>query len=87
LLAELVAEAVCFEIARRGVQNGTFLYVTGAEGDAVRREHIRLQNEYAHKIHECLVHPEHRRIQGQPMGRKGRPSRGEQLAKAVVATD
>lgn len=87
LLAELVAEAVCFEIARRGVQNEKFLYVPGAESDAVRREHIRLQNEYAHKIHECLVDADHRRTEVQPAGRKGRPSRSEQLAKAVVATD
>jgi hypothetical protein len=37
LLAELVAEAVCFEIARRGVENGVFLAPAGAEADAIRR--------------------------------------------------
>ena len=87
LLAELVTEAVCSEIARRGVLDGTFLYVTGAESDAVRREHIRLQNEYAHKIHECLVDADCRRSEGQTASRKGRPSRAEQLAKAVMPTD
>ncbi len=87
MLAELVAEAVCFEIARRGVQNETFLYVPGAEGDAVRREHIRLQNEYAHKIHACLVDAEHRRGNELSAPKKGRPSRAEVLAKAVVASD
>ena len=86
LLAELVAEAVCFEIARRGVQNEKFLYVPGAEGDAVRREHIRLQNEYAHKIHECLVDAEHRRSSLSSLPRRGRPSKGEMLARAIIAT-
>ena len=87
LLAELVTEAVCFEIARRGVENGVFLAPMGAEADAIRREHINLQNKYAHKIHECFVDAEHRRTGNQPTGRKGRPSRAEQLAKAVVSTD
>ena len=86
MLAELVAEAVCFAIAQRGVQNEKFLSVRGAESDAIRREHIRLQNEYAHKIHACLVDADHRRTE-QRAGRKGRPSRAEQLARAVVSSD
>jgi hypothetical protein len=86
MLAELVAEAVCFEIARRGVQNEKFLYVPGAESDAIRREHIRLQNEYAHKIHECLVDIEHRRSSFSSLPRRGRPPRGEMLARATIAT-
>ena len=87
LLAELIAEAVCFEIARRGVESGVFLAPTGAEADAIRREHVNLQNKYAHKIHECFVEADFRRIDGQPAIRKGRPSREKQLAQAVVAAE
>jgi len=87
LLAELVTEAVCFEIARRGVENGVFLAPVGAEADAIRREHVNLQNKYAHRIHECFVDADHRRIDGQPFVRKGRPSRDALLAKAVVSTE
>jgi hypothetical protein len=86
MLAELVAEAVCFAIAQRGVQNEKFLSVRGAESDAIRREHIRLQNEYAHKIHECLVDAEHRRSSLSSVPRRGRPSKGEMLARAITAT-
>ena len=85
LLAELVTEAVCFEIARRGVENGRYLAGHGADADAIRREHVNLQNKYAHKIHECFVEPIYRRVDGQPVVRKGRPSREMQLAQAVVA--
>ena len=85
LLAELVTEAVCSEIARRGVENGVFLAPAGAEADAMRREHINLQNKYAHKIHECLVDADHRRGSVPSSPKKGRPSREEQLAKAVIA--
>src|SRR5579859_3436043 len=87
LLAELVTEAVCFEIARRGVENGVFLAPTGAEADAIRREHVNLQNKYAHKIHECFVDANHRRVEGQLVVRKGRPSRDTLLAKAVISSE
>jgi hypothetical protein len=87
LLAELVTEAVCFEIARRGVENGVFLAPAGAEADAIRREHVNLQNKYAHKIHECFVDAEHRRVEGQTVVRKGRPSREALLAQAVVSAE
>ena len=87
MLAELVAEAVCFEIARRGVENGVFLAPAGAEADAIRREHVNLQNKYAHKIHECFVDADYRRVEGQPVVRKGRPSREALLAQAVVSAE
>lgn len=87
LLAELVTEAVCFEIARRGVENGVFLAPAGAEADAIRREHVNLQNKYAHKIHECFVDADYRRVDGQPVVRKGRPSREMLLAQAVVSSE
>lgn len=55
LLAELVTEAVCREIARHGVEIGRFLAPEGAEADAVQNHFIRLQNQYAHLIHKYIV--------------------------------
>ncbi|MEW6401896.1 MAG: hypothetical protein AB1649_08860 [Chloroflexota bacterium] len=55
LLAELITEAVCREIARRGVENGRFLAPEGGEADAIQSHFIRLQNRYAHLIHEFIV--------------------------------
>ncbi|MBI5841088.1 MAG: ATP-binding protein [Chloroflexi bacterium] len=55
LLAELITEAVCREIARRGVERGRFLAPEGAEADAIQTHFIRLQNRYAHLIHEAIV--------------------------------
>jgi len=84
LLAELITEAVCSEIARRGVTNGVFLTIPGAEADAIRREHINLQNKYAHKIHEHFVDVQHWNNSEVPQ-RKGRPSKDELLTQATVA--
>jgi len=55
LLAELITEAVCREIARHGVEIGRFLAPDGAEADAVQNHFIRLQNQYAHLIHKYIV--------------------------------
>ncbi|MBN8579893.1 MAG: ATP-binding protein [Anaerolineae bacterium] len=55
LLAELVAEAVCREIAREGVEKGRFLVLEGSEADAIQNHFIRLQNRYSHLIHEHIV--------------------------------
>src|SRR5574341_1249912 len=55
LLAELITEAVCREIAREGVERGKFLAPEGAEADAIQSHFIRLQNRYAHIIHEYIV--------------------------------
>ncbi len=55
LLAELVAEAMCREIAREGVEKGRFLVLEGSEADAIQNHFIRLQNRYAHLIHEYIV--------------------------------
>src|SRR5437016_11513761 len=85
LLAELITEAVCREIARRGVENGNFLAPANAQADAIQREYIRLQNQYAHKLHGCLVDSEYRRDGSSISERKGRPSRAEMLERAVVA--
>jgi hypothetical protein len=84
LLAELITEAVCREIARRGVENGNFLAPARGQADAIQREYIRLQNQYAHKVHAFFVDRQYRRgvIEGD---RKGRPSRAEMLENAAVA--
>jgi hypothetical protein len=55
LLAELITEAVCREIARHGVEQGKFLAPEGAEADAIQSHFIRLQNRYAHVIHDVIV--------------------------------
>ena len=55
LLAELITEAVCREIARSGVERGRFLAPDGAEADAIHNHFIRLQNRYAHLIHKYIV--------------------------------
>ncbi|MCZ2122948.1 MAG: ATP-binding protein [Anaerolineales bacterium] len=55
LLAELITEAVCREIAREGVEKGRFLVLEGSEADAIQNHFIRLQNRYAHLIHEYIV--------------------------------
>jgi hypothetical protein len=58
LLAELITEAVCREIARQGVESGKFLAPDGAEADAIQSHFIRLQNRYAHIIHDVIVKAE-----------------------------
>ena len=55
LLAELIIEAVCREIARNGVEKGKFLVLEGSEADAIQNHFIRLQNRYAHLIHQHIV--------------------------------
>lgn len=55
LLAELITEAVCREIAREGVEKGRFLVLEGSEADAIQNHFIRLQNRYAHLIHQHIV--------------------------------
>jgi hypothetical protein len=55
LLAELITEAVCREIARNGVERGRFLAPDGAEADAINNHFIRLQNMYSHLIHQYIV--------------------------------
>ena len=84
LLAELITEAVCREIARRGVENFNFISVANAEADAIQREYIRLQNQYAHRVHACFVDRQYRRNDA-GSDRKGRPSRAEMLENAAVA--
>ena len=80
LLAELITEAVCREIARRGVESEKFLSPHGAETDAINRESIRLQNQYSHRIHACYVDPKYRLACEDYKPKKGRPKKIELLS-------
>lgn len=82
ILAELVAEAVCREVAREGVVKGKFIAAPGAEADARQREYLRLQNLYAAKIHERFVDPQFRR--GDAAKRAGRPPKEVTLGRSTV---
>lgn len=55
MLAELVAEAFCRDIARRRVERGRFVFPTGGEAEAREREARRLHNQYALRIHELFA--------------------------------
>ena len=55
LLAELVAEAWCFETARIGVEQKGWPSFTGSEGDAIRSHYLKLQNQFTHLIHRLFV--------------------------------
>ncbi len=55
ILAELVTEAVCGALARRGVETGRFPAPVGGEIEAIQVQQLRLLNQYAGKIHEAFV--------------------------------
>lgn len=82
LLAELITEAACREMARRGVESGKFLVIEGSEADAIQREYINLQNKYAHHIHQCFVDAKFRR--NSVAQKRGRPRKEELLQKAAI---
>jgi hypothetical protein len=84
MLAELITEAACREIARRGVQSGNWLSIEGSEADAVQREYINLQNKYAHIIHSCIVSSEHRRNSIDFNKKVGRPKKSELSNKIIT---
>ncbi len=86
MLAELICEAVCNELASQGVTSGTYLAPAGGEADAIRRKYIELQTQYAHRIHACFVDGIGENGGDKP-NKKGRPSREEVLAKAVSAAN
>lgn len=84
LLAELITEALCRELARQGVEKGKYLAPLGGESDAIQRKYLELQNQYAHRVHDCVVDSTFRRSE-EGKRRKGRPSRDELLESAVTA--
>jgi len=77
LTAELVLEAVCREIARRGVESGTFIAPEGGETEAMQREFGRLQNKYGALIHHCFAGP-------RVSSRRGRLTAQEEAEKAAM---
>lgn len=83
LLAELITEALCREIARQGVENGKYLSPLGGESDAIQRKYVELQNSYAHRIHSCVVDSEFQRS-SRTKPRKRRPTKDELLSQAVI---
>jgi hypothetical protein len=60
MLAELVVEAVCREIARRKIESGREPYL-GEAAEAMNVVHNRLINKYAEKIHQLLVEKKYHR--------------------------
>jgi hypothetical protein len=84
LLAELITEALCREIARQGVENGKYLAPYGGESDAIQRKYVELQNLYAHRIHSCVVDSRFQRTQ-ETGPRKRRPTKDEMLSNAITA--
>lgn len=57
LCAELVLEAVCKELARRGVDSGKFMAPSGSGGiaAAIDREYDQLRIKYAEQLHQLVV--------------------------------
>ena len=82
MLAELVTEVVCREIARQGTSRGRFISVSGFEADAIQREYLRLQNLHAASIHALFVAPQYR---GVALPRiSGRPRREATLRRSTI---
>jgi hypothetical protein len=54
LLAELVGEAFCRELARKGLESGDYTSVPGGEIDSFNIAVNELQKKYLHKIQEIL---------------------------------
>jgi hypothetical protein len=85
MLAELVTEAFCRELARRRIQVGVVAHPVGGEADAREREYRRLHNRYAARIHALFVQDRYRRSRGPSNGRRGRPSSEEMMDRAASA--
>jgi hypothetical protein len=60
LLAELVTEALCREIARVGVHNGKLPALHDSMDASIQAHFQRLQHEYAHEIHAYFVDARYR---------------------------
>ena len=61
VLAELVTEAVCHEIARRGVQSGRLPSFHDNLSESIQYHYQQLQLEFSGLIHEFFVDPKYRR--------------------------
>jgi hypothetical protein len=60
MLAELIVEAVCREVARRKIESGKEPFL-GEASEAMNVVHNRLINKYAEKIHRLLVEKKYHR--------------------------
>ena len=60
ILAELVSEAICGAIARRGVETGRFAAPVGGDVEAIQAQQLRLQNLYAGTVHQVFVDSQYR---------------------------
>ena len=60
ILAELITEAICGAIARRGVETGRFASPQGGEVEAIQAQQLRLQNLYVGRIHQAFVDSQYR---------------------------
>ncbi|MDH5508633.1 MAG: hypothetical protein OEZ02_15530, partial [Anaerolineae bacterium] len=61
LLAELVTEVLCREIARVGVHNGKLPAFHQSMDSSIQAHFQRLQNEFGHEIHAYFVDSQYRR--------------------------
>ncbi len=61
LLAELVTEVMCREVARMGVMNGKLPAFHESMEASIQAHYQRLQHEFAHEIHAYFVDSQYRR--------------------------
>ena len=84
LIAELIIEAACREMARRKVDDPEYPIPEGGQEAALQKLFIDYQNKYAHLIHRCMVDSvKSNELLGE-VSRKGRPTREELSKNAVV---
>jgi hypothetical protein len=84
MLAELIADAFCREVARERVGTGLVPSPIGGQADAREREYRRLHNQYAGRIHELFVEGKYRGIAGSTNGHRGRPRSEEMMDRAAA---
>jgi len=78
MLSELVSEAVCRELAGRGIESGLYPSVPGKKAEGIRINYNRLQNKYTHIIHEMLS-------TNKESVRRGRKTKQEIEDEAILA--
>ena len=79
MMAELVAEAFCRELARHRVHKSRLAFPTGGEAEAREVEFRRLHNQYAVRIHELFAPRDSKRGQPTVSARHFRESRCSRL--------
>ncbi len=66
MLAELVTEAVCREVARRGVQTGVLPAYHESMADSIQVHYLRLLHEFSSHIHAFFVDQKYHRSEEDP---------------------